>query len=58
MQVGDLVRQTRYGFENIVGVVVGRGFFSTGRLGEVRVLWGNTGKEGIYDVEKLEVICK
>tara|TARA_R110000824_G_scaffold12252_1_gene53773 strand:- start:196 stop:378 length:183 start_codon:yes stop_codon:yes gene_type:complete len=56
MEIGDLVRLTLGGWDNIVGVVVGRGLVSTGRLAQVRVLWGTTGKSGTYYVERLEVI--
>ena len=55
MEIGDLVRLTLGGWDNIVGVV-GRGLVSTGRLAQVRVLWGTTGKSGTYYVERLEVI--
>lgn len=56
MQVGDLVRLTRVGWENIVGVVVGFPWVSSGRLAKATVLWGATGKSGIYYVERLEVL--
>tara|TARA_R110000824_G_C14779225_1_gene631780 strand:+ start:95 stop:277 length:183 start_codon:yes stop_codon:yes gene_type:complete len=56
MQVGDLVKLTLGGWENIVGVVVGRGLEGQGKFAKVRVLWGTTGKSGIYYVERLEVI--
>jgi|TARA_R110000851_G_scaffold169473_1_gene315636 hypothetical protein len=56
MKVGDLVKLTRYGCENTVGVVVGLGLEGQHRSAKVRVLWGTTGKSGIYYVEKLEVI--
>ena len=56
MQVGDLVRLTRVGWENIVGLVVGFPWVSSGRLAKATVLWGTTGKSGIYYVERLEVI--
>jgi len=58
MKVGDLVRLTCGGWENIVGVVVGRGLEGQGSLAKVRVLWGTTGKSGIYYVERLEVISE
>jgi hypothetical protein len=59
MNVGDLVKLTRGGsWDNIVGVVVGRGLEGQGKFAKVRVLWGTTGKSGIYYVERLEVICK
>ena len=56
MQVGDLVRLTTGGWENIVGVVVGRGLERQGKFAKVRVLWGTTLKSGIYYVERLEVL--
>ena len=56
MEVGDLVRLTSGGWENIVGVVIGLGLEGQHRSAKVRVLWGTTGKSGIYYVEKLEVI--
>ena len=57
MQVGDLVKLTRGGsWDNIVGIVVGLGLEGQHRSAKVRVLWGNTGKSGIYYVERLEVI--
>ena len=59
MEIGDLVKLTRGGsWDNIVGVVVGRGLEGQGKFAKVRVLWGTTGKSGIYYVERLEVICK
>jgi len=57
MKVGDLVRLTRGGsWDNIIGIVVGRGIVNLGRLSKVRVLWGTTGKTEIHFVERLEVI--
>jgi len=57
MKVGDLVRLTLSpSWENIVGVVVGRGLEGQGKFAKVRVLWGTTGKSGIYYVERLEVL--
>jgi len=56
MQVGDLVRLTLGGWENIVGVVVGLGLQGLPKFAKVRVLWGTTGKSGIYYVERLEKI--
>ena len=56
MQVGDLVRLTRYGWENTVGVIVERVAPHSGRLAQARVLWATTGKVGICYVEGLEVI--
>tara|TARA_R110001599_G_scaffold127352_1_gene300687 strand:- start:248 stop:418 length:171 start_codon:yes stop_codon:yes gene_type:complete len=56
MEVGDLVRLTSGGWENIVGVVIGLGLEGQHRSAKVRVLWGNTGKSGIYYVERLEAI--
>ena len=56
MKVGDLVRLTCGGWENIVGVVIGRGLEGQGSLAKVRVLWATTGKVGICYVEHLEVI--
>ena len=58
LKVGDLVRLTLGGWENIVGVVIGHGLESQGKFAKVRVLWGTTGKTGIYYVERLEVLCK
>ena len=58
MQVGDLVRLRLGGWENIVGVVVGLGLQGLPKFAKVRVLWGNTGKSGIYYVERLEVISE
>ena len=56
MQIGDLVILTTVGWENIVGVVVGFPWVSSGRLAKATVMWGNTGKLGFYYVERLEVI--
>ena len=56
MKVGDLVRLRLGGWENIVGVVVGLGLQGLPKFAKVRVLWGNTGKSGIYYVERLEAI--
>ena len=56
MQVGDLVKLTRYGWENTVGVVIERVAPHSGRLAQARVLWGTTGKVGICYVDALEVI--
>ena len=57
MQVGDLVRLTRVGWENIVGVIVERYSDShASRLAKARVLWGTTGKTGTYYIENLEVL--
>jgi len=56
MQVGDLVRLTRYGWEDTVGVIVERVAPHSGRLAQARVLWGSKGTIGICYVENLEVI--
>ena len=56
MNVGDLVRLTRYGCENSVGVVIERVAPHSGRQAQARVLWGTTGKVGICYVENLEVL--
>ena len=56
MKVGDLVKLTRYGWENTVGVVIERVAPHSGRLAQARVLWGTTGKTGTYYIEKLEVL--
>jgi len=56
MEVGDLVRLTRHGWEKTVGVVVERVAPYSGRQAQARVLWGTTGKVGICYVENLEVI--
>ena len=56
MEVGDLVRLTRYGWENLVGVVVERVAPHSGRHSQARVLWASKGTIGICYVEHLEVI--
>ena len=56
MKVGDLVRLTRYGCENTVGVIIERVAPHSGRLAQARVLWGTTGKIGICYVDALEVL--
>ena len=56
MEVGDLVRLTRYGWENTVGVIVERVAPYSGRLSQARVLWATKGTIGICYVEDLEVI--
>jgi len=56
MKIGDLVRLTRYGCENTVGVIIERVAPHSGRQAQARVLWGTTGKVGICYVEKLEVL--
>jgi len=56
MKVGDLVRLTRLGWENKVGVVIERPAPQSGRLAQARVLWGSTGKIGICYVLSLEVL--
>ena len=56
MQVGDLVRLTRFVCENNVGVVIERVAPHSGRQAQARVLWGTTGKVGICYVENLEVL--
>jgi len=55
MKVGDLVRQSRYGFENIIGVVLSRCF---PHKDTVKVMWTGTGETGLYDICQLEVICE
>tara|TARA_R110002110_G_scaffold343138_1_gene553216 strand:- start:231 stop:410 length:180 start_codon:yes stop_codon:yes gene_type:complete len=56
MKVGDLVRLTRYGWENTVGVIVERVAPHSGRQSQARVLWATKGTIGICYVEHLEVI--
>ena len=56
MKVGDLVKLTRYGWENTIGVIIERVAPYSGRLSQARVLWGTTGKIGICYVLSLEVI--
>ena len=56
MNVGDLVKLTRYGCDNTVGVVIERVAPHSGRLAQARVLWAATGKVGICYVDDLEVI--
>ena len=56
MQIGDLVRLTRYGWENTVGVIVERVAPHSGRHSQARVLWATKGTIGICYVEDLEVI--
>ena len=56
MKVGDLVRLTRFGWENTVGIIIERVAPHSGTQAQARVLWGTTGKVGICYVEHLEVI--
>jgi len=56
MNVGDLVRLTRYGWEKTVGIIIERVAPHSGRHSQARVLWATTGKVGICYVEHLEVL--
>jgi len=56
MKIGDLVRLTRYGWENIIGVIVERVAPHSGTQAQARVLWATKGTIGICYVEHLEVI--
>tara|TARA_Y100000310_G_C20013325_1_gene503960 strand:- start:207 stop:383 length:177 start_codon:yes stop_codon:yes gene_type:complete len=58
MEVGDLVRLSRHGWEKTVGIIIERVAPHSGRLTQARVLWGTTGKVGICYIHNLEVICK
>ncbi len=56
MKVGDLVKLTRYGWENTVGVIVECVAPHSGRHSQARVLWAAKGTiENCY-IEHLEVI--
>ena len=56
MQVGDLVKLTRYGWENTIGVIIERVAPHSGRLSQARVLWATKGTIGRCYIEDLEVI--
>jgi len=56
MKVGDLVRLTRFGWENTVGVVVEHVAPYSGRQAQARVMWASKGTIGICYVEDLVVI--
>ena len=56
MKVGDLVKLTRYGCENTVGVIIERVAPYSGRLSQARVLWATKGTIGICYIEDLEVL--
>ena len=57
MKVGDLVRLTRFGWENTVGVIIECvPPHPANWNSQARVLWASKGTIGICHVEDLEVI--
>ena len=56
MEIGDLVKLTRYGWDKTVGIIIERVAPHSGNQAQARVLWATKGTIGICYVEDLEVI--